>query len=255
MRQFDQLRSNIGYSRVIRISYDVQSPSSSRLSIPLRIYLALVLFSLCGDAFAKYARLDPQQISHPTALITLAAGLIASFQAVVLQRGRTAIVGLLAVAALGLVAELVGLRFGIPFGRYAFTGAWWPTVDVPGIGLFPMQLPFAWLLISGSSYLLVASSLDSGAVLVSAVLATLVDQAMEPALTGPLNYWRWIDRGPLAGGSPVMNAVGWFAISCAAALILKKSFSRALPNGRDPGIVLAGHVLLALGVAGIAMMN
>ncbi len=220
----------------------------------MRVYLGLVAFSLAGSLLSRLARVDPLPIAHPVSLLTLSFGCIAAFYAVVNRQGRGVLWGLVAVLAIGLLAELVGLRFGVPFGHYQYTNAWWPTVWIPSLGPFPLQLPFAWLLIVGCSYLFTTAHLDSGAVTAAALLATLVDQAMEPVMTGSLGYWRWTEKGPMAGGSPVINMAGWFFVSYLAALALKHSLSRALPSNRDPSLVLAGHLVLTLGIAGIAAL-
>ena len=117
--------------------------------------------------------------------------------------------------AIGACAELLGIATGFPFGRYLYTDRWWPTLQFPSIGSFPVMLPFAWVLVVGCVYLACASRLRGWTALAAAVIATLVDQAMEPTMTStPLRYWRWDQTGPAeAGGSPLSNAAGWFGVS------------------------------------------
>lgn len=201
-----------------------------------RLFLGLVAFSLAGSLFSRLARLDPGPIAPAASLLTLGAGIVATFGEYVRTVDRPW-PRLGAALTLGATSEVVGLATGFPFGRYAYTGAWWPTVVLP-FGLFPLALPFAWLLMAGASRLSVRSILLGG------LLAAVVDLAMEPVMAGPLRYWRWLAPGPLPGGAPVANFLGWWGVATLAGAIL---------GGKDvrpstPRWVLGGFVALIVGL-------
>ncbi|RYG35129.1 carotenoid biosynthesis protein [bacterium] len=223
---------------------------------PVRLYLGLVAFSLAGSGFSRATGLDPGPIAPVTAALTLGVGLWASLGSWLTE--RTSRWGWLAgIALFGAGSEIVGVLTGYPFGQYVYTDRWWPTVPLSADSRFPLLLPFAWLLIAGSSWM---ASPGSGwrRVLFGALLATLVDIVMEPTMAGPLGYWRWLEKGPLPGGAPLMNAVGWLVVSLSACAALEiSSRNRSLPHNPQPTThnpqasarwVLAGQTALTLGL-------
>ncbi|CAN5605068.1 hypothetical protein BH11ARM2_BH11ARM2_29890 [soil metagenome] len=212
---------------------------------PLRLYLGLVVFSLAGSLFVRISDLNPGLIAPLASAATLLAGLVAVFQPWL--TGNKRFQAVFGAYFLGLGSEVVGIVTGFPFGRYVYTDRWWPTVPLTSDSRIPILLPFAWLLVAGSAFL-AAPGKGALKILLGAFLATLVDAAMEPVMTGPLGYWRWTERGPLPGGAPIMNAVGWFGVSALAGWLLY------LPDGgasisKNARIVLAAHttMILALG--------
>ncbi len=209
---------------------------------PVRVFLFLVGFSLAGSALSRLAHLDPGPIVPVTSLLTLGAGVFATFGEYVRLASRPW-PRLLVALGLGAAAEVVGLATGFPFGRYAYTRAWWPTVELP-VGPFPLALPFAWLLMAGAAVLSVPRSWL--APMLGGFLAAVVDLAMEPVMVGPLGYWRWLVPGPLPGGAPIANFLGWWAIGTLAGLVLTSQTSVVRPA--PPRWVLGGFVVLILGL-------
>ena len=208
----------------------------------LSVFLSLVAFSLAGSGLSRLAHLDPGPIAPVASLLTLGAGVVATFGAYV-RTVPGAWARLLGALAFGAGAEVVGLATGFPFGRYAYTGAWWPSVALP-IGSFPLALPFAWLLMAGAATLSVPRVTYFP--LMGGLLAATVDLAMEPVMAGPLDYWRWLRPGPLPGGAPIANLVGWWATACLAGLIL--AFRIPPVPLRTPRRVLLGFLALILGL-------
>jgi uncharacterized membrane protein len=186
---------------------------------PIGIFAALVAFSLAGFAYSHAANLHADFIARPASLLVLAVGCYAAFGPVVYANGSRALAALASVMAIGAVFELVGLATGFPFGHYRYTDRWWPTVHLPVVGNYPLQLPFAWVLVVGAAYLSVASLRWS--VVVAAVLAMLVDGIMEATMTHALDYWTWEPSGPLPGSAPISNALAWFGVSLLAAWAMR----------------------------------
>ena len=209
---------------------------------PVPLFLSLVAFSLLGSAFSRLTHLDPGPIAPVTSLLTLGVGVWATFEGYV-RLVPYAWARLGGALALGATAEVVGLATGLPFGRYAYTRAWWPTVELP-VGPFPLALPFAWLLMAGASALSVPRSFLTP--FLGGLLAATVDFAMEPVMAGPLGYWRWLRPGPLPGGAPVLNFFGWWAVGTIAGFLLTLGVSPMRKT--EPYWVLGGFAVLILGL-------
>jgi putative membrane protein len=148
------------------------------------------------------------------------AGLIVLFTAT----SRRAVLRLVAVAALGLVFELCGVRYGLPFGRYAYTGALQPTV----FGV-PLVMAFAWMVLV--AYLQQSlSRLNMRAwlgVLIASAWMTTIDLVIDPLAANQLGYWRWVERGSYYG-IPWSNFLGWFV--CSLSIFVLFGRQRWQPN-------------------------
>lgn len=218
-----------------------------------KAYLGCVAFSIAGTAVSQTAGVDPGPIRPIASAATLLAGVAALLAPTVERLGMAkSLLGFLAVLALGAAAEIVGLYTGLPFGRYEYTDRWQPTVVLPGERHFPVLLPLAWFLVAGASYLWTARRLHGPAAAVAgACVATLVDAAMEPVLTGPLDYWRWLDP-TLLGIAPAANFAGWFGVSLLAGLMLETSGYGRSADQTDASWVLGGHLGLMAAIGGLA---
>ncbi len=203
----------------------------------LRLYLALVAFSILGSVAERALGVDPGPIKP----IASAATLVAGFAAVARQAGPMGRWPIVWLFGLGVAVELAGVHTGVPFGRYSYTGAWSPSVDLPSGESFPLLLPFAWTMIVGAAMLAMPPRWPvAGRVVAAAVLATAVDFVMEPVMVRELGYWVWHDPfGPFI--APLANAAGWLGTSLAGAA----AWGRSSPSDRRaPVLVLSGHLAL-----------
>ncbi|MBX7134153.1 MAG: carotenoid biosynthesis protein [Fimbriimonadaceae bacterium] len=202
------------------------------LPVLVRVYLAFVLFSLGGTALQVFGGLDPGPIAPVAAVLTLALGVMAVMSGPTrtsppapistgLERGK--LWASVAVLVLGIVAEICGLYTGLPFGQYRYTDAWWPTIPLPGGHVFPVMLPFAWVLIVVGATVALSRWFDGIRLgLMVGLLASAIDFFKEPVLTQALGYWKWTDPNwPLGEGLfgvPLLNALGWFVVATLGAL-------------------------------------
>lgn len=217
----------------------------------LKAYLGLVVFSLAGSLFSRLTGLNPGPIAPAAGLLTIAAGVGAVFAgSLQAETWKKTACLLCFVGLFGAASEVAGLYTGVIFGPYEYTEKWWPTVMLPGEKPFPMLLPFAWLMMAGGAYLAAQRLLPENkkwlAIPLGALTAALVDLPMEWAMTGTLGYWVWTDPGPLPGGAPIMNFVGWVVVSLAAGALLfwgKVGDNRRYP---EPQIVLGVHLIFTL---------
>lgn len=136
---------------------------------------------------------------------------LAVHSAAVAHGARRLLVAAGAGLAVVFAAEYVGVNYCVPFGCYSYSPAMRPMVA--GV---PVLVAAMWIALSYPVYL--ASWLlfrrPHGlpvVVLASAALLTLVDVAMDPALTG-LGLWRWAPGGPSFYGVPLSNFLGWFLV-------------------------------------------
>lgn len=216
--------------------------------LPTGTYLGLATFSVFGMALEARGLSAPPWLPPAASLALLGAGCWAVGAALAARGGAGT--ALAVCGAVGLAAEAGGALTGIPFGRYEYTGAWWPTVPVgPGAWL-SLPVGLAWAMVAGAAHCIVPASLGVWLrALTVGLSAAIVDLAIEPVMAGPAGYWRWLEPGPLPGGAPVSNFFGWWAVASACGLVL----ARACPRGGSPGVgwaVLAGFGAVLASIAG-----
>jgi len=225
-----------------------------RLTIWCRLYLGMVAFSILGSAFSRFASLEAGPIKPIASCLTLIFGVVAIFQTMSKAAGVWKAAGAtILVLIIGAGVEICGLYTGFPFGKYEYTTNWQPTIDLPGGKHFPLLLPLAWFLVAGSTALIFNRNRWSP-ILFVAVIATAIDVAMEVVMTGPLAYWKWIDRGPLPGQAPWTNSAGWFATSSLATGIIYSLIPKKTAN-LEPRIILGAYAILLVALAMIYLPN
>lgn len=238
----------------------------------VKLYFGWVAFSLVGSLISRVGALDPGPIAPVASMLTLATGVYAAFSPWVRRAGPRAVRALAAVLALGAVSEIVGLATGYPFGPYAYTERWWPTVPLGSLGPFPLLLPWAWLLMAGGCYFTLAGRLRGQwpvyrEWVVPACLAAGIDFLMEPVMVDVLRYWewrgvpvvivfggRWTLPGPFPGGADWLNPFGWIAVAALAGWVLQRAARDEDLTDRSPALVLAGHCVLTFGIGLIGLL-
>jgi len=119
---------------------------------------------------------------------------------------------------IGLMAEIVGVNTGIPFGKYKYISLGGPRV----LGV-PLDVPMMWGLYAYLMYLIASSTVTRrgsvGAVLrivYASLLMVVLDLAMDPFMVSEVHAWIWLDGwGPKWFGVPASNFIGWFIVSFA----------------------------------------
>jgi uncharacterized membrane protein len=134
---------------------------------------------------------------------------------------RAEFLRLVAVACCGLLVEWCGVRYGVPFGRYAYTG-----VLRPAIFGVPVVMACAWMTLVAyvRQALLIAGrpALPPWAgALVAAAWMTSIDLVIDPLAANQLGYWRWVERG-VYYGIPASNFAGWFVVSLTLFALLRR---------------------------------
>jgi len=119
------------------------------------------------------------------------------------------LVGLLAAAGIGFIAEYIGVSFGFLFGRYVYTETLQPLL----LGV-PLVMASAWMILFAYvKQMLLPFKLSKPAeMIISGIWMVAIDLLIDPLAANRFGYWRWIEAGAYYG-VPAHNFLGWFAVS------------------------------------------
>lgn len=151
------------------------------------------------------------------------------------QHGRRGAAALVAIAGGGgLAIEVLGLRTGRPFGRYAYS----PNLGSTIAGV-PVVVPLAWLMMAGPAIAAARRLADGRAA--TALLGGLAlaswDVFLDPQMVRDGN-WTWHSEGLALQGIPVVNYAGWLATGT----VLIATLDRAIPRTGDDTVPLAMYL-------------
>ncbi len=157
--------------------------------------------------------LTPTELRTPVTVLSVVVFAAASLADVTRLHGPRGLVGLAVVAGGGgLAAEAVGLRTGLPFGRYSYTGTLGPEVfDVPVV------VPLAWIMMAWPA-LVVGRTLarrPATVALVGGAALAVWDVFLDPQMVAA-GHWVWADplpALPLVPGIPLSNYAGWVVVA------------------------------------------
>lgn len=135
-------------------------------------------------------------------------------------RGMPAVLVLACVAAIGLVAEWIGLHTGVPFGRYAYRGGL--GVRLAGV---PLVVPLAWAMMSWPGAQVARRLARSRPVRVLAGAWALAawDLFLDPQMVAA-GHWSWRYPSPHlpgVGTVPLTNYAGWLLVAVGISLVLQ----------------------------------
>lgn len=217
----------------------VERVAGHKWSIPLRLFAGCIFFSIAGTILSKTTQLDPGPIPMYASILTMLSGVWT------LHRSLGSWQALVWTLLLGASAELFGLSTGIPFGRYRYSDAWKPTIELSPFLYFPILLPFAWFLIVGASWLTFSHLRGPKSILYAGILATLIDFGMEEVMVRRLQYWHWNPETSLPGGASWLNPIGWLIVSVWAAAILRiRSADKVEESTNEGPFVLSLYLAL-----------
>lgn len=170
----------------------------------------------------------PAHVAWTAPLFLVVAGGI-----VILSAEKKQWLRLILVGAIGMLAEIVGVRTGFPFGRYEYTAALFPWVFE-----VPLVMSCAWVILAAFAQQIIAPLGQSRimAVPVFATLLTTFDLLIDPVAAGPLAYWTWQYPGRYYG-IPATNFCGWWIVSACIALVMNTE------TERNPWYHFAGYVV------------
>ncbi|ABW00956.1 carotenoid biosynthesis protein [Caldivirga maquilingensis] len=123
------------------------------------------------------------------------------------MEARRAFTFLVITFLVSMAFELLGVNYGIPFGKYYYTQGLGPKVY--GV---PILIPLLW---SSLGYF---TLIAYGDYVLSALGMVVLDVTFDPLLSGPIGLWHWVTRGQFFG-VPLINFLGWFVVSITFYLI------------------------------------
>ena len=120
------------------------------------------------------------------------------------------------VALAGFAVEGVGVRTGVPFGRYVYTEVLRPQL----LGV-PVVMGLAWMsLVAYAAEVAGRLRLPPWpAALAAALWTTAADLVIDPLAANQLGYWTWARAGDYYG-IPFTNFVGWFVTGLVACRVV-----------------------------------
>jgi uncharacterized membrane protein len=200
------------------------------------------------------AQVVSSRSGHLEIFVTLIVGLlaVASVSFTALGWGWPRAVGAAGAAfALGLAAEWVGTRTGLPFGAYRYTG-----LLRPAAGTVPLVVPLAWAAMGLPGYAVGATvaRTRAGRIAVGAVALTAWDLFLDPQMIRN-GFWRWAHPGPYQG-VPLSNFAGWLLVSAVLMAVfdgLLRSKSRQV-TPHHPGLLATYTVMAVMETVGFAVI-
>jgi putative membrane protein len=137
-------------------------------------------------------------------------------------------------ASFGLLAEIHGVRFGMIFSPYQYTGVLQPRI----LGV-PLVMFSAWMVLVASTQQLFSRFpwpiwLHS---LISAAWMTSIDLVIDPLAANQLAYWQWEQDGAYYG-IPLHNFIGWLIVS----FLIFRGIGR--PRHSNPGAGMVGLTII-----------
>lgn len=166
----------------------------------------------------------------PTTIAAVVAFAVASACDAAARFGPRAAAGLVVFAGGGgLLAEVVGVHTGFPFGSYTYRDTLGPAL----LGV-PVVVPLAWVMMAWPAVLvgraLTRSARRWPAVLVGGWALAAWDVFLDPQMVDA-GHWVWHDPEPAlpgVAGIPVTNFAGWLLVS----LLIVAALGRLLPLSR-----------------------
>ncbi len=200
--------------------------------MPYRIALVVVVVThLVGALGLRSPWADWMILLTPVPLL-LTFGLLFGFS----DRSERLKASLLAIFALGLGVEILGVNTGVPFGDYVY---------LEGLGPKVMETPWLiglnWALLSLAAGSFASQFLEDGSRLQRALLATVLMLALDVLMEPVAHAHRlWLFAG---GVAPWQNYVAWAVVAFAAQWLLG---SAPLKNPLARAVLLAQACFFAL---------
>jgi uncharacterized membrane protein len=141
----------------------------------------------------------------------------------------------------GLAVEVLGLRTGVPFGDYVYTGTLTRTV----FGV-PWVVPLAWAMVAYPS-LVLARRVSHSPVLVPVIGGIALagwDLFLDPMMTAE-GYWRYTNVTfplPHVPGIPGVDYLGWLVTAVVMMALLDRLPDRPVPDGQPALLYLWTYV-------------
>ncbi|MGJ6963817.1 carotenoid biosynthesis protein [Streptosporangium sp. G11] len=189
--------------------------------------------------------LQPRPITLTGVVVLLLAASALAFASVTHSPAR-AVAAFTAVVATGYAAEWIGIRTGLPFGDYHYTG-----VLQPAPGGVPVIVALAWGGMGLAAHAVAAAVAPGGRaarIVTGALALTAWDLFLDPQMIR-LGLWAWHDPGPYRG-VPLGNFAGWLVVSLLVMALLEHLLAE--PAAWSAGLVSIYTVMAVMETIGFA---
>lgn len=205
------------------------SPIASRLRLPAALLLGVYLFLYPGSITLIALDQVPVWATWMGGALLILQGTLMGIW-LTLNFGRWGATASVLILIISWLVEHVGATTGFPFGSYSYTNVLQPQI----IGVVPLAIPFAWLLIVGAAVGTSEQILEKDGrdlrtdvrvsvtkVLTAASLALLLDVTIEPFAVHINHYWVWsASQASTYYGIPTSNFAAWWVTSVILVIIL-----------------------------------
>lgn len=150
---------------------------------------------------------------------------------------------------LSFLIELIGVKTGLPFGRYEYSQTLRPLL----FGV-PIAITFAWFVLSVNSYWLARYFFRKSAriyVVVSAAFLVLgIDMLLEPFASHINGYWIWE-----GGRIPFYNYVSWFILGFVFSFLIDRytQWNDVVFSGKQ--IIVIPFIILLVNIIQFSIIN
>ncbi len=189
--------------------------------------------------------LQPRPIALTSVVVLLLAASALAFACATHSPAR-AVSAFAAVVATGYAAEWVGIRTGLPFGDYHYTGVLWPAP-----GGVPVIVALAWGGMGLAAHAVaaaVAPGSRAARIVTGALALTAWDLFLDPQMIR-LGLWVWHEPGPYRD-VPLSNFAGWLVVSLLVMTLLERVL--AGPAAWSAGLVSIYTVMAVMETIGFA---
>ncbi len=225
----------------------MQTLSRSLLLILLLLFCMVYPIAVIGVAFNV---VPPFSAAWAASALLFLEGSLLIIAACLVYNWRRVLLAAIGVIVLAYLVETLGVNSGFPFGIYTYTNNLLPQLP----GNVPLPVMFAWVLVVFGSYSLLLRNRGRWRLIIAALLATLLDLAIEPVAASVVHYWEWSAPGVLNYyGVPFANFVAWFVVALLLLLLLDRLVSKQWQHGTGiiapvalltPRFVFAGTLLM-----------
>ncbi|MEZ0077487.1 carotenoid biosynthesis protein [Planotetraspora sp. GP83] len=189
--------------------------------------------------------LQPRPVQLTGVVVVLLAASAVAYAAAVHTLAR-ALGAFAAAVTAGYAAEWVGIRTGVPFGDYRYTG-----VLQPQPGGVPLIVALAWGGMGLAAHAVAAAAAPRSRpsrIVLGALALTAWDLFLDPQMIR-LGLWEWTDPG-LYRGVPVSDFAGWLVVSLLVMTLIDRLVRH--PAARSPGLAAVYAVMAVMETVGFA---
>lgn len=182
-----------------------------------------------------YPLVEGETLRHVTIASVVLFFLASAVHAVVHQGARWAAILITVTSGGGLLAEVVGVHTGFPFGDYSYS-----TTLGAAVWDVPVVVPLAWTMMAYPILLAARRVTRRFAFALGGIGLAGWDVFLDPQMVRD-GHWRWADPSPSLPGVdsvPITNYGGWLVVATLMMGVLDRTLSREHVSEAQPATLL-----------------